>query len=57
MTKRFDRTADGDKLHMQSLAALARYDFNAAGAYACEQAFLAIRQLRLASHLTGPSGR
>lgn len=50
MTKRFDRGADGDKLHMQSLAALAHYDFNAAGAYAYEQAFLAIRQLRLPAH-------
>ena len=31
MTRRFDRTEDGDKLHMQSLAALAHFDFNAAG--------------------------
>ncbi|HEY2707211.1 MAG TPA: HipA domain-containing protein [Caulobacteraceae bacterium] len=50
MTQRFDRAADGDKLHMQSLAALAHYDFNVAGAYAYEQAFLAIRQLRLVAH-------
>jgi serine/threonine-protein kinase HipA len=35
---------------MQSLAALAHYDFNAAGAYAYEQAFLAMRQLRLPAH-------
>ena len=28
MTRRFDRLADGDKLHMQSLAALAPLDFN-----------------------------
>src|SRR5277367_4113547 len=28
MTKRFDRADDGAKLHMQSLCALAHYDFN-----------------------------
>jgi serine/threonine-protein kinase HipA len=50
MTRRFDRTETGDKLHMQSLAALAHYDFNAAGAYAYEQAFLAIRRLGLPAH-------
>lgn len=30
MTKRFDRTASGEKLHMQALGALAHYDFNMA---------------------------
>jgi len=50
MTQCFDRTGAGDKLHMQSLAALAHYDFNAAGAYAYEQAFLAMRQRRLPAH-------
>ena len=47
MTRRFDRLDGGAKLHMQSLGALAHYDFNQAGAYAYEQALLAIRQLRL----------
>ena len=47
MTRRFDRTAGGAKLHAQSLCALAHYDFNAPGAYAYEQAFLAIRTLGL----------
>lgn len=47
MTKRFDRQEDGGKLHMQSLGALAHFDFNLAGAYAYEQALLAIRQLGL----------
>ncbi len=47
MTRRFDRLANGHKLHMQSLAALAHFDFNAAGAYAYEQAFMVIRQLGL----------
>jgi serine/threonine-protein kinase HipA len=47
MTRRFDRTAGGDKLHMQSLAALAHLDYNAAGAHSYEQAFDVIRRLGL----------
>ncbi len=47
MTRRFDRQADGGKFHMQSLGALAHFDFNLAGAYAYEQALLAIRRLGL----------
>ena len=47
MTRRFDRLSGGEKLHMQSLCALAHFDFNQAGAYAYEQAVLTIRQLKL----------
>ena len=47
MTRRFDRLAGGEKLHMQSLCALAHYDYNMAGAYSYEQALLVIRQLGL----------
>ena len=47
MTKRFDRTEEGKKIHMQSLGALAHYDFNMAGAYSYEQAIQVIRKLRL----------
>ncbi|MGY6555495.1 MAG: type II toxin-antitoxin system HipA family toxin [Wenzhouxiangella sp.] len=47
MTKRFDRTDEGNKLHKQTLAALAHYDFNLAGAYGYEQAILAMRALDL----------
>lgn len=47
MTKRFDRTDAGAKLHMQSLCAMAHYDFNMAGAYSYEQAMLVMRQLNL----------
>ncbi|HEC13407.1 MAG TPA: type II toxin-antitoxin system HipA family toxin [Acidiferrobacteraceae bacterium] len=47
MTRRFDRLAGGEKLHMLSLCALAHYDFNMAGAYAYEQALLVIRQMGL----------
>lgn len=47
MTRRFDRSADGQKLHMQSLAALAHYDFQAAGAYSYEQTFRILQALEL----------
>ena len=47
MTRRFDRLAGNEKLHMQSLCALGHYDFNMAGAYSYEQALLVIRQLGL----------
>lgn len=47
MTRRFDRTGTGRKIHMQSLGALAHYDFNQAGAYSYEQANRVIRRLGL----------
>ena len=47
MTRRFDRDARGRKLHMQSLAALRHFDFNAAGAHSYEQAVETIRLLDL----------
>jgi serine/threonine-protein kinase HipA len=47
MTRRFDRTADGGKLHMQSLCAMRHFDFNRPGAYSYEQALMTIRQLEL----------
>ena len=49
MTRRFDRTADGDKLHMQSLAALDHLDFEFAGAHSYEGAFAVIRRLGLSA--------
>lgn len=52
MTRRFDRLAGGEKLHMQSLGALGHFDFNQPGAYAYEQAFLTIRQLELPMRAT-----
>lgn len=48
MTRRFDRTGDGAKIHMQSLAALRHFDFRQAGAHSYEQALATIRQLGLA---------
>ena len=45
MTRRFDRTVDGEKLHMQTLGALAHYDFNNPTLYSYEQAFDITRRL------------
>ena len=47
MTRRFDRLPDGAKLHMQSLGAMAHFDFNEAGAHSYEQALMVIRRLGL----------
>ena len=50
MTRRFDRPdrpGAPRKLHLQSLCALAHYDFNAPGAYGYEQAFAVARTLAL----------
>lgn len=47
MTQRFDRDEAGNKLHMQSLAAMGHYDFNQPGANSYEQAFAIMRQLEL----------
>ena len=47
ITRRFDRPAGGSKFHLQSLCALAHFDFNDPGAYSYEQAFQVMRRLRL----------
>lgn len=47
MAKRFDRTDTGDKVHMQSLGALAHFDYNQPAAYSYEQAFQVLKQLGL----------
>ncbi len=47
MTRRFDRTDAGAKLHMQSLGAIRHFDYNQAGAYAYEQAIETIQLLSL----------
>ena len=47
MSRRFDRLSGGEKLHMQSLGALAHFDFNLAGAYSYEQALQVMRTLDL----------
>lgn len=46
MTKRFDRVGPaGEKLHMQSLGAIAHYDFNMPGTNSYEQAAMVIQKL------------
>lgn len=48
MTKRFDRKGvKGEKLHMQSLCALAHMDFNSPRVYSYEAAFAVMKQLKL----------
>jgi serine/threonine-protein kinase HipA len=47
MTKRFDRFANGRKLHMQSLGAIAHYDYRQPSSYSYEQAIQVIRRLGL----------
>lgn len=48
MTKRFDRKGvKGEKLHMQSLCAIAHMDFNSPRIYSYEDAFNVMRQLKL----------
>ena len=47
MTKRFDRDVAGNKIHMQSLAAMQHFDFHDPSAYSYEQAILTIRKLGL----------
>lgn len=47
MTRRFDRPGPSAKLHMQSLGAIAHYDYNLAGAHSYEQALQVIRRLGL----------
>ncbi len=47
MTRRFDRDAQGGKLHMQSLGALRHFNYRQAGAYAYEQAMETIHRLGL----------
>ena len=45
MTRRFDRLADGGKLHAQTLGALAHYDFNNPTIYSYEDAFDVTRRV------------
>ncbi|MGD0980799.1 MAG: type II toxin-antitoxin system HipA family toxin [Solirubrobacteraceae bacterium] len=48
MTRRFDRDGN-EKIHMQSLAALAHLDFRQAGAHSYEQALQTVRELGLSA--------
>ena len=52
MTRRFDRLADGEKVHVQTLCALANLDFRQIGVHDYGQLFLTAEQLGL-----GPESR
>jgi serine/threonine-protein kinase HipA len=47
MTQWFDRSGRNEKLHVQSLCAMAHFDFNTPGAHSYEEAFRIMRELRL----------
>ncbi|MBW1768868.1 MAG: type II toxin-antitoxin system HipA family toxin [Deltaproteobacteria bacterium] len=47
MTRRFDRTINSDKIHMQSFCALGHYDFRMPGQYGYEMAMSACQRLGL----------
>jgi len=47
MTRRFDRTPDNQKYHVQSFCALQHFDFNEVNAYSYEQLFETMRILGL----------
>jgi serine/threonine-protein kinase HipA len=47
MTRRFDRTTEGEKIHVQSLCALSHLDFKQIGVHDYAQLFLQIEQLDL----------
>lgn len=47
MTKRFDRDDTGRKVHMQSLGAIAHFNFNKQGVHSYEQAINVIKRLNL----------
>ncbi len=49
MTKRFDRLPNGEKLHMQTLSALAHLDYNQASSHSYEDAFLVLQRLKLSN--------
>ena len=57
MTRRFDRTPDGGKIHMQSLGAMCHFDYQEPRAYSYEQAVQAIRRLGMGADAVGEQVR
>jgi serine/threonine-protein kinase HipA len=49
MTKRFDRTDNGKKFHIQSLAALCHFDYNDPSSYSYEQAMDTIKRISVSA--------
>jgi serine/threonine-protein kinase HipA len=52
MSRRFDRSDTGQKIHMQSLCAMEHFDFKQAGAYSYEQVLRTIRKLGMPMETT-----
>lgn len=52
LTRRFDRTSEGERIHLQSLCALAHLDFNLTSAHSYSQYFATINELGLGSEAT-----
>lgn len=50
MTRRFDRDEQGHKLHMQTLGAIAHYDYNDPNAYSYEMAAEVLRKIELSNY-------
>ncbi|MEO1011021.1 MAG: type II toxin-antitoxin system HipA family toxin [Bacteroidota bacterium] len=50
MTQRFDRTGKGEKLHMQTLCAMAHFDYKKPGVYSYEDALAVMRRLQLSKN-------
>lgn len=57
MTRRFDRTPDGAKIHVQSLCALAHLDFRQIGVHDYAQLFLQMEQLGLGADASAEAYR
>jgi serine/threonine-protein kinase HipA len=47
MTKRFDRMPENEKIHMQTLCAIAHFDYNDPDSYSYEQLFQVMRKMKL----------
>ena len=52
MSRRFDRSDTGQKIHMQSFCAMEHFDFKQAGAYSYEQVLRTIRKLGMPMETT-----
>lgn len=51
MTRRFDRSNEGDKYFVQSLAAIKHFDYYETGAYSYEQIIMTMRQLNMPTEM------
>jgi serine/threonine-protein kinase HipA len=57
MTRRFDRSNEGDKYFVQTLAALNHFDYYETGAYSYEQIIMTMRQLDMSTEMIEQQAR